>query len=403
MMRVVLLAAACLAGGLTQARAADPATVARGEYLARMADCEACHVSQGNDANPAALSGGRSFRTPFGTIHATNITPDADHGAGAYTDDEWVAAMQRGIGRGGKHLYPAMPYTNYTLMSREDALAIKAYIMTTPASPAATPANDMRFPFNVRFLMVFWNLLYNPAHRWSADPSHDAAWNRGAYLAEALGHCQQCHTPRNFLQGLKSGRAYAGAIQQGWNAYNITGDTGSGIGGWSEQDLAAYLATGHADGHGVAAGPMAEAVSYSLRHLTAEDATALAHYLKAVPAIHTEAAAPASHVAEDELGAHIYAGACASCHRMDGTGAVSPYAALAGDPTAADPAGTNLLQVVLHGGKLVAPSGVQAMPAFARGYTDIELAAVANYTIAHFGQQPGRISPETVGKVRSGA
>ena len=384
-MRRALLAIAALAFYMSAAHAADQATIARGEYLARMADCEACHV--GADGT---LSGGRAFRTPFGTIHATNLTPDAKNGVGDYTDDEWVAALQRGVGRGG-HLYPAMPYTSYTLMSREDALAIRAWIMTQPASSAATPANDMHFPFNIRFLMVFWNALYNPNHRFAPDSTHDAAWNRGAYLAEALGHCQQCHTPRNFLQGLKSGQAYAGAVQQGWRAYNITGDTQSGIGGWSEADLATYLATGHADGHGVASGPMAEAATYSLRYLTHDDAAALAHYLKATAAIRTPVAPPDAHVAEDELGARIYAGACASCHRTDGTGAQSPYAALAGARSVADPAGTNLLQVVLHGGRIDTPDGMLAMPAFARGYSDIELAAVANYTIAHFGQRAGRV------------
>ncbi len=397
--RPALLAGAIVAALSGGARAAtDTAGTARGEYLAHMADCQACHVSA-----DGTLAGGRAFRTPFGTIHATNITPDPDAGIGAYTDDEWVAALQRGVGRGGKHLYPAMPYTNYTLMSRQDALAIKAYLITLPASTAAAPANDMRFPFNIRFLMVFWNLLYNPDHRWAPDAGHDAAWNRGAYLAEALGHCQQCHTPRNVLQGLKSGQAYAGAVQQGWSAYNITGDAQSGIGGWSEQDLATYLASGHAEGHGVASGPMAEAVGYSLRYLTDADALALAHYLKAVPAIRTPEPPAALHVAEDELGARIYEGACASCHRLNGTGAQSPAAALAGASTATDPRATNLLQVVLHGGRLTTQSGELAMPAFVHGYTDAELAAVANYTVAHFGQHQGQVTPQTVAKLRPGS
>ncbi len=397
MMRAAVFAATLLTGSAAARAATDASTLARGEYLTRMADCAACHLGAGG-----ALSGGRAFRTPFGTIHATNITPDAKRGIGSYSDDEWVAAMQRGIGRGGRHLYPAMPYTNYTLMSREDALAIKAYVMTLPASPQTTPANDMRFPFNIRFLMVLWNLLYNPDHRFAPDSARDAAWNRGAYLAEALGHCQQCHTPRNVLQGFKTGQAYAGAIQQGWLAYNITSDPRSGVGGWSEQDLAAYLIDGHAEGHGVAAGPMAEAVGYSLRYLTTEDAGALAHYLKAVPAIRTPVAEPDSHMAQDALGAHIYEGACASCHRTNGTGAQSPIAALAGDQTAADPAGTNLLQVVLHGGKLATKDGALAMPGFAGGYTDAELAAVTNYTIGQFGQHAGQVSAAMVGKARTG-
>jgi mono/diheme cytochrome c family protein len=385
-----LLLVACVALFSGSAVAAD------GKYLARMADCAACHM--GADGT---LSGGRAFATPFGTIYATNITPDAKHGVGGYSDDEWVEALQRGVARGGKHLYPAMPYTNYTLMTRADALAIKAYVMSLPASAAEPPANEMRFPFNIRWLMVFWNWLYNPNHRFAPDGTHDAAWNRGAYLAEALGHCQQCHTPRNFLQGPKTGQAYAGAVQQGWMAYNITSDAQSGIGGWSQADIAAYLSSGHADGHGPASGPMAEAVSYSLRYLTGEDAQALAAYLKTIPALHTTPPPPAVHVAEDELGARIYEGACASCHRPDGTGTETPMAALAGDQTAMDPQGTNLVRVLTTGGAVTTSLGSFAMPGFARGYTDTELAAVANYTIEHFGQRVGRVTPGVVAALRS--
>ncbi len=369
--------------------------LARGEYLAHMADCAACHTGAGG-----TLSGGRAFKTPFGTIYASNITPDKTRGIGLYTDDEWVAALQEGVGRGNKHLYPAMPYTSYTQMTRDDALAIKAYITTLPASPDAPPPNDLRFPFNIRFLMVFWNFLYNPDHRFAPDTTHDAAWNRGAYLAEALGHCQQCHTPRNFLQGLKTGQAYAGAPQQGWMAYNITSDVPTGIGTWSDSDLAAYLRTGHAEGHGAAAGPMAEAVSYSLRYLTEADAQALARYLRSVPAIRTTVLPAPTHVAEDELGARIFEGACASCHRENGTGAQSAAAALAGDHTAADPDATNLVQIVVNGGKLQTPDGELVMPAFGDGYTDTELAAVTNYTVEHFGQRPGHATPGLVAKAR---
>jgi mono/diheme cytochrome c family protein len=396
MIRTAIFATTLLAAAAAHA-ATDTGTTARGEYLTHMADCAACHM--GADGK---LSGGRAFKTPFGTIHATNLTPDPVHGVGAYTDDEWVAALQQGIGRSG-HLYPAMPYTSYTLMRREDALAIKAYILTLPTSQADTPANAMRFPFNIRGLMVFWNWMYNPNRRFADNADHDAAWNRGAYLAEALGHCQQCHTPRNFLQGLKSGRAYAGAVQQGWLAYNITSDSSSGLGGWSEHDLATYLQSGHADGHGAAAGPMAEAVGYSLRYLTPEDAGALAAYIKSVPAIATPSPPAATHVDEDALGQKIYAGACASCHRADGTGVQSAAAALAGDHTASDPAATNLLQVLLQGTRLDTPDGALAMPSFGQAYTDAELAALANYTVEHFAQRPAAVTPERIAKLRPAA
>jgi len=389
-------AVASLALGFFVAFPAAATPLSRGEYLAHAADCAACHI--GADGK---LSGGRAFRTPFGTIHATNITPDRNAGVGDYTDDEWVSALREGVGRGGKHLYPAMPYTSYTEMSREDALAIKSYIMTLPASSAAPEPNNLRFPFNIRFLMVFWNFLYNPNHRFTPDTTHDAAWNRGAYLAEALGHCQQCHTPRNFLQGMDSKKAYSGAEQQGWLAYNITSDGETGIGAWSEPELAAYLGSGHADNHGTASGPMAEAVSYSLRYLTPQDLQALAHYLKTIPAIRTTPLPSETHVAENELGARIYEGACASCHRLNGTGAQSAYGALVGDHTATDPQATNLVQIVVTGGRIITNDGVLAMPAFGEGYTDTELAAVANYTVEHFGQREGHATPGSVAKARS--
>jgi mono/diheme cytochrome c family protein len=381
---------------VTVAQAAPSDIVSRGEYLAHAADCAACHMGAGG-----TLAGGRAFKTPFGTIYASNITPDRQNGIGDYTDDEWVSALQEGVGRGGKHLYPAMPYTSYTQMTRDDALAIKAYLMTQPASSDAAPANDMRFPFNIRFLMVFWNLLYNPDQRFAPDSEHDAAWNRGAYLAEALGHCQQCHTPRNFLQGLKTKQAYAGAIQQGWLAYNITSDTNTGIGGWSEAEIAAYLRTGHAENRGTASGPMAEAVGYSLRYLTETDAQAMAHYVKTLPAIKGTALPEPSHVAEDALGQRIFEGACTSCHRLNGTGALTDYAALAGDQAAADPAGTNALAVIVNGSRLMTgDKGELVMPAFGEGYSTTELAAVANYTIEHFGQRKGHVTPDAAAKAR---
>ncbi len=375
----------------------DGDLVTRGAYLAHMADCAACHLGAGG-----ALSGGRPIVTPFGKIYAPNITPDKATGIGAYTDDEWVAALREGVARDGTHLYPAMPYTSYRLMTRDDALAIKAYLMTQPSVHAeATPA-EMRFPFNIRFLMVFWNWLNSPGHTFAQEASHDAAWNRGAYLAEALGHCQQCHTPRNIIQGLSS-KAYAGAVQQGWLAYNLTSDT-SGLGAWQTQAIAAYLSTGRADGHGVAAGPMAEAVSFSLRYLTPADADALAAYLKSLPARPSAGAPGASPLGPlggtDALGQSIFAGACASCHRTDGAGVESAYAALLGDPSVGDPQGRNLLQMLLHGGAITTKDGAAGMPAFAAGYSDAELAAVANYTIGQLSHVQGQVSAEQVGRAR---
>lgn len=397
----LLVGVLCALGSAARAQAptggAGETVVQRGEYLARAADCAACHTPP----NGQEFTGGYKFSLPFGTIYGPNITPDKATGIGDYTDDEFVAALQRGVGRGGKHLYPAMPYTNYTLMSREDVLAIKAYLFSLKPVHAESPPNALSFPYNQRWAMVFWNLLNNPDHRFQPDTSKSAAWNRGAYLAEALGHCQACHTPRNFMYGLDEGRAYGGAVVQDWLAYNITSDRDSGVGAWSDDDLAAYLSTGHATHHGSAAGPMAEAVDHSLRYLTQPDIRALVTYLRDVKPVHDETSA-AKPVQADALGARIFREACVSCHALDGSGRQTPYAALQGAHSARDPNGTNLLQILLRGGNIATGGPTAFMPAFGGEYTSEELAAVANWTIGHFGQRGGEVTRKSVEGVRPG-
>jgi len=374
--------------------------VARGAYLARAADCTACHSVPGQ----APFTGGRAFTTPFGTLYSPNITPDAETGIGRYSDDEWVQMMHQGIGRGGKHLYPAMPYNSFTLMTRDDALAIKAYLFSLPPLHAVAPDNQMRFPFDQRWLMAFWNLLNNPDRRFQPDSGKSAEWNRGAYLVEALGHCAQCHTPRNLMQGLQSSKAYAGATQQGWLAYNISGDRAAGIGGWSDAALAEYLWIGRADGHGPASGPMAEAVENSLRYLEPADIKAMVTYLHSIPAQPDGVLPPPSaQVGDNALGARIFAEACAGCHLPDGGGRQSAWAALAGDATASDPAGTNLVQVLAGGTQIETAQGLMFMHAFTAGYTNPELAAVANYVIGKFGGRQGNVTAEQIRAAHGGA
>ncbi|MDR3535773.1 MAG: cytochrome c [Acetobacteraceae bacterium] len=395
-MRRLWLAMGLFLLGAGAARADAPADlVKRGEYLTRAADCASCHT--GPDGRE--FVGGYKFTLPFGTLYAPNITPDKQTGIGDYTDEEFVAALQRGVGHGGKHLYPVMPYTAYTLMGRDDVLAIKAYLFSLQPVQAVPPPNAMRFPFDQRWLMVFWNLLNNPDHRFQPDTTRPADWNRGAYLVEALGHCQQCHTPRNFMQALNTGQPFAGAVAQDWVAYNLTSDKESGIGAWSDQDLATFLSTGHAQGHGSASGPMAEAVDHSLRYLNPDDIHAMVVYLRGIPAIH-DAPPPSQPPVADALGARVFQDACASCHRPDGAGRETPYAALAGSHSTRDPHGGNLLQVVLHGGRIATGGATAFMPSFSGAYTDEELTAVANWTIGHFGSQSGQVTRQDVAKVR---
>jgi mono/diheme cytochrome c family protein len=397
MMRIFLAAAALTAA--TAARADD--LVARGEYLTRAADCAGCHTVPGG----AMYAGGRAFTLPMGTVWSPNITPDPTTGIGGYSDDDWLKALQKGVARDGRHLYPAMPYAAYTRMSREDALAIKAYLFSLkPAATRPTPAATMKFPYDQRWGLTFWNLVNAPNRRLEPDTSKSAAWNRGAYLVEALGHCGECHTPRNFMQGLKGDKAFAGANQQGWLAYNISSDKEAGIGGWSDEQLASYLSTGQAPGRGPASGPMAEVVQYSLRYLTQDDIKAIVAYLRDRPAQTDGPPAvqgmPKAVASSDPAGAGLYNQACAGCHLPDGKGRQVPWAALGGSHTAGDVNGTNLVQVLAHGAQMETAQGLVFMHSFTGGYSNAELATIANYTIGQMSGREGKVTAQQIGAAR---
>jgi len=386
--------------------------VARGEYLTRAADCAACHTAPGGKP----FSGGLAFKLPMiGTLYSTNITPDAETGIGAWSDEEFVRALHQGIGKDGKHLYPAFPYTSYTLMTRSDALAIKAYLLSLKPIKYTPPPNDISFPFNQRNLMWFWNVLFKPEHRFQPNADQSPDWNRGAYLVEALGHCGDCHTPRNLLYGLKSHQKFAGAMIQGWKAYNITPDQVWGIGDWSDAQLKGYLSGGHAEGRSSAAGPMGEVVDNSLRFLSDMDIGAMATYLRSVPSIGNAegiAAVQTPLVAKGTpkvafldaaiapLGLHVFEGACASCHSFDGNGVVSSHASFLGSRTMNDPAGTNATQAILQGAHLRVAHGEVFMPEFGNGYSDAEIAAVVNYLTSNFGIRASALTPNEIAKRR---
>ena len=390
---------------------ADADLVARGEYLTRAADCAACHTAPGGKP----FAGGLAFKLPMiGTIYSTNITPDPETGIGAWRDEDFIRALHQGIGKGGKYLYPAFPYTSYALMTDNDVLAIKAYLLTLKAVRYTPPPNDISFPFNQRYLMMFWNALFEPSHRFRPNADQPADWNRGAYLVEALGHCGDCHTPRNILFGLNNKRKFAGAIIQGWKAYNITPDHDWGIGSWSDEQLEGYLSAGHAEGRGSAGGPMSEVIDNSLRYLTEPDIKAIRTYLKSVPANGDGtdvAAAPTPKAArevsgqpalpqESGPGLQVFEEACTGCHRFDGKGAVSNYASLVGGRTANDPAGTNATQALIGGTHLAFTETIGFMPNFGEGYADHEIAAVVNYLTGRFGARPSALTPAEVAKRR---
>jgi mono/diheme cytochrome c family protein len=387
----------------------DASPVARGEYLARAADCAACHTAESG----TPYAGGRALVLPFGTLYSTNITPDKDTGIGNYSDADFLNAVHKGVGRDNTKLYPAMPFASYTYMSDADALAIKAYLFSLAPVHAPAPQNALSFPFNQRPLMGMWALLFNSDKRFEPRTARDPQWNRGAYLVEAMGHCGECHTPRNLLQAMNQRKKFSGALQTGWRAYNITSDYKSGIGAWSEADVGHYLSMGHADGRGTATGPMGEAVDNSLQYLTQGDIAAMVTYLRSVPGIATSDLpepkanpAPVSYAQGvaaniDSHGKAVYAGACAGCHDWTGVSPVIPYATLTGVRSVNDPTATNVVQVILSGAHRNASDARATMPAFGAAYSDVEIASLANYVTARFGAQPSALTSQDIATLRA--
>jgi len=250
-----------------------PATVASGKYLAAAGDCASCHTAEGGEA----FAGGRPLATPFGTIYSANITPDPKSGIGDLNSAQFYQLMAYGADSVLAPLYPAMPYTSFHNVARNDSDALFAYFMSVPAVERPATPNEMPFPFNIRPLMFGWNLLFASRRPFQKNPDKDEVWNRGAYLVEGLGHCGECHTPRNMLGAMEKKRALEGAFIGGFEAPNITA-TALAERGWNREDLVLYFETG-ASPQGSAFGDMFLATKNSLRPLTHDDRVAIATYL----------------------------------------------------------------------------------------------------------------------------
>src|SRR5271168_252951 len=387
------------------------ALLAHGEYLTKAADCVACHTAPGG----RPFAGGRAFQLPFGTIYAPNITPDRETGLGAWSDAEFVRAVRSGVGRHGEDLYPALPYTSYALLSNDDVLAIRAYLATLAPVATRAPANALAFPFNQRYIMRGWKLLFLDSKPFEPDPARGVAWNRGAYLVNGVAHCGECHTPRNLMFARKQHEALSGGVVDAWKAWNITPDKETGIGLWTDAELVSYLSAGYAPGHGAASGSMRQAIDLSLSQLPVTDIVAIVTYLRSVTPRRADAAAAVMPVsaamktstawspggeASGGTGRRIFEGACASCHGWNGNGQQTARAALAGSHAVNDPRGANLIRVILEGTSTPDHAAATAMPSFGAAYTDAEIAAVANYAIAHFGGKQGQVTAMDVANAR---
>lgn len=283
--RVVMLALLLFAA--LASRADDASLLAQGEYVLRAAGCIACHTDSENKG--PLLAGGRAFHTPQGIFYSPNITPDAEHGIGRWSETDLARALTEGRSPNGHHFYPVFPYTSYTRMRRADIHALKAYLDTVPA--VARSNREHRLPWYLpRFALGFWKFLYFQPGVYSPDPAQSANWNRGAYLVEGLAHCAECHSPRDALGGIDAAWRMAGnpAGPDGDTVPNITPDKRTGIGGWSDSDLAYYLKTGADPDGDYAGGLMAEVIDEGLSHLADQDIEAIVTYLKSLPPIHHE-------------------------------------------------------------------------------------------------------------------
>jgi mono/diheme cytochrome c family protein len=406
------------------AGAAAPANdaVSRGAYLARAGDCVACHTAPGGKP----FAGGLAMPSPIGTIYTSNITPDAKTGIGGYSFEDFDKAVRHGVARDKGSLYPAMPYPSYARVSEQDMKDLFAYFQSLPPVEHAVQANDIPWPLSMRWPLSIWRALFAPdaakvqlaqAPAISADNAPQADVKaRGAYLVEGLGHCGTCHTPRSVTmqeKGLTAADAQflaGGAPMDGWIAKSLRTGGADGLARWSEQDLVALLKTGR-NPHTAVFGGMAEVVSHSTQHMTDGDLRAIAVYLKALPAggstasyAYNAAAAEALWKGNDsQRGAALYVDNCAACHRTDGKGYQEVFPALAGNSAVLSGDPHNLVAIILNGHQVPATAtrpSTFTMPAFGWRLSDAQVADVASFVRASWGNQAGAVSAGQVTGVR---
>ena len=417
------LALPVLAADVAGAAGPDAAAIERGRYLATAGDCIACHSVPGGKP----MAGGLALATPLGDIVATNITPSTTHGIGNYTLKQFSDAVRHGVRADGANLYPAMPYTAYAKVTDEDTAALYDYFMHGVAAVDTAPAKqtDLPFPFNIRLSMAGWNLLFLDKKPFVVDTAKSMEWNRGAYLAQGLAHCTTCHTPRNALMAEQLSKELGGADLGTWYAPNITSDIHSGVGGWSQQELVDYLRTGRAANKAQAAGPMAEAIDHSLKHLSDADLNAIAHYVKGVPAIRDKAdTQPVTQwgKAGDELssirgvplpqnlnkmsGAQLYDAQCASCHQAKGEGSFDgSLPPLFHNSVTGRSNSNNLVMAILDGVERQDGKGSHAghrMPAFRQTLSDEQIVTLGNYVQKMYGNPDVKVTAEQVTTLRNG-
>lgn len=390
------------AGASAAGSAQDFGKIERGRYLAAVADCAGCHADPGGSG---ALSGGRPIPTPFGMVLAPNITTDRATGIGAWSDAQFDTAVRLGRTPDGKWLYPAMPFPYYSRMSAADVAAIHAYLNTLPAVRHSVRADQLPFPYDIRFGMRLWDALYFKPGPLPPDPRKSAQWNRGAYLVRGPAHCAACHTPKTHLGGDRPQQPLQGYALDGWFAPDIAGGDQLGLGHWSTADIVAYLQTGH-NRFAAASGPMGEEVANSTSQLAPADLQAIAVFLKDEPDQALLARPLDPHEPVMQTGAAIYAQMCSACHRSNGTGVAYLFPDLADSSSVAAANPATILRVLIHGVQSVGTAReptAPSMPAFGRELTDAQIAAVATYLRNSWGHGAAAVSAAEVRDARRSA
>ena len=411
-LRGAVLLAAAVTATLAVATARAEETMSRGEYLARAADCVACHSVPGGKA----FTGGLKMGTPLGAVYSTNITPETSTGIGNYSLQDFDAAVRRGVARDGHRLYPVMPYPSYAKLTDADVAALYDYFMKqVPPVRQANIPSEVTGIASWRWPMMFWNLAFGGGP-FRPDPAQSEEWNRGAYLVQGPGHCGACHTPRGFAyqeQALdERGSAFlTGAPLDGWYASNLHGDARTGLGRWSVEELASFLGKGH--GAAAAAyGSMVDVVNNSTPYLSDADLKAMAVYLKSLPAVTQQAPYEYDGATTEALrggksavpGAALYAANCAACHGMDGKG-YGPYLpALAGNPGVMEADPSSLINLTLNGSAPLvvkgAPDGYR-MPQYRVQMSDAEIASVLSFVRGGWGNHAPPVTADQVKALRT--
>ncbi len=408
----ILLASAItyVAPGL--AARSDDELIERGRYLAEAGDCVACHTTK----DGARYAGGFPMATPFGTLYSTNITPDKEFGIGDYSDEDFIAAMRDGVSPHTGQLYPAMPYTSYAKVSDEDLLAIKAYLFSLKPVNQPNKENELPFPFNVRTSLLGWKLMYHDDSLWQDNPEKGDQWNRGGYLVEGLGHCGECHTPRNLAGAVDNDERFTGFEIAGFLAPDITPE-GLQKKGWSKQDMVSYLTYG-ASNKGTAFGEMWLVAHNSSQHMNNADINAVSTYLLDLDGDEANALYAAeepshylaptaedvsAHAAQDESeGQALYTSYCAGCHGVYGQGKPFTFPPLKGNSIVLEDNPLNLVRVTANGIDVQVMSQTVAyrgMPGYKDELNAEQIATLSNYVRTAWGNSARTISTAEVREI----